>query len=134
MQLRGVHWWQGLKTCLERCPALVSSAQLYEKIFPGHLNSEILQKIIKFREIALKTLLKTSLLVGFWVCTDKKIMPVDLVPLTSVMTCCHSVRGKSCHFSPWISHFFTDNQTSYGYTDLLKLISEGSMVEYLSVG
>ena len=117
---------------MEGWHALVSPAQLYEKIFPGHLNSEILQKIIKFREIALKTLLKTSLLVGFWVCTDK----IDLVPLTSVYDILLSLceMQKLRHFSPWIFHFFTDRQTSYSYTDPLKLVPGGSMVEYLSVG
>ena len=63
-------------------------------------------------------------------------MLVDLVPLTSVYDMLLSLCEvkKLRHFSPWISHFFTDSQTSYSYTDPLKLISEGSMVEYLSVG
>ena len=66
---------------------MVLPAELYDKIFPGHLNSEILQRIIKFSKIGLKTLLKTLLLVVFWVSgyvLTKKFMTVDLVPLTSV--------------------------------------------------
>ena len=63
-------------------------------------------------------------------------MPVDLVPLTSVYDILLSLceMKKLRHFSPWIFHFFTDRQTSYSYTDPLKVVPEGSMVEYLSVG
>ena len=62
-------------------------------------------------------------------------MPVDLVPLTSVYDILLSLceMQKLRHFSPWIFHFFTDRQTSYSYTDPLKVVPEGSMVEYLSV-
>ena len=63
-------------------------------------------------------------------------MPVDLVPLESVYDILLSLcEMKKLHpFSPRIFHIFTDSRTSYSYTDPLKLVSEGSMVEYLSVG
>ena len=63
-------------------------------------------------------------------------MPVNLVPITSVYDMLLSLCEvkKLRHFSPWISHFFTHSQTSYSYRDPLKLISEGSMLEYLRLG
>ena len=63
-------------------------------------------------------------------------MPVDLVPLTRVYDILLSLcEMKKLHpFTPWIFHIFTDSHTSYSYTDPLKVVPEGSMVEYLSVG
>ena len=46
----------------------------------------------------------------------------------------HIFRAKMFnYYSPDFSHFFTDRMTSESYTDSLKVISEGSMVEYLPV-
>ena len=44
--------------------------------------------------------------------------------------------GQKCSidFSPDFSHFFTDRSTSESYIDPLKVISVGSMVEYLPIG
>ena len=41
---------------------------------------------------------------------------------------------KSIEFSPNFSPFFTARPTSQRYNDPLKVIPEGSMVEYLPVG
>ena len=60
-------------------------------------------------------------------------MPVNFLPTLSTY---YTFLGQKCSidFSPDFSRFFSDWSTSESYTDPLKVIPEGSMVEYLPVG
>ena len=59
-------------------------------------------------------------------------MPINFPP---TLITYYTFLGQKCSidYSPDFSHFFTDRMTSESYTDSLKVISEGSMVEYLPV-
>ena len=60
-------------------------------------------------------------------------MPVNFPPTLS-MNCIFSGQKSLNDFSPHFGHFFTARPISESYNNPLKVIPEGSMVEYLSVG
>ena len=59
-------------------------------------------------------------------------MPINFPP-TLITYYTFLGQKSSIDYSPDFSHFFTDRMASESYTDSLKVISEGSMVEYLPV-
>ena len=110
------------------------NSQLLDKFFSGPLNRDNIDKKwqkspILNEKIGLKTIFG-HFLGHVWTGISMSInFPPTLITYYTFL-------GQKCSidFSPDFSHFFTDRSTSKSYTDPLKVISEGSMVEYLSVG
>ena len=87
----------------------------------------------KWRLFTKKTGLKNYIWWVFWHVWARFFMPVNFPPTLS-MNCIFSGQKSLNDFSPHFGHFFTARPISESYNNPLKVIPEGSMVEYLSVG
>ena len=106
--------------------------QLHDKNFSGPLNADNdkkWQKITYFKwKIGLKTI--------FWHFLGMYELEFLSINFSPTLITWYTFLGQKCstEFSADFIHYFTDRSTSKSYTDPLKVISEGSMVEYLPVG